>query len=241
MKKLLVVAMLSIGGCGGGDDQPAAMKGTVNASQARSTVTNAVGLRSAADSMNGANVASSALAFNASTQAIVAPAAPGAKALTVADIESIMQAQTQGGTQMCTATACTFKDYNTGGYTLNGNLNVAAAGDGKKLTWDLTMKGSGAGVPAASGFSFDYNGKGDITISATSLAGTVTTKTTTSGSAQGQSFSGGSESYVRFDAVVLSNGMATGGSLYARMTTTGQSGGQSASQSYEGTHSFASK
>jgi hypothetical protein len=190
--------------------------------------------------MNGANVASSAMAFNASTANIVGPATPGVKALTVADIETMMQAQTQAGTQMCTATGCTFTNHMVGTTTLNGSVNSSASGDAKHITWDLTMKGSGvAGVPAA--FGFDYTGKGDITISATSLAGEVTTKSTATGNAGGQSFTGGSESYVKFQSVVLSNGTATAGKLYARVTSSGSSGGQSASMAYEGTHDFAAK
>jgi hypothetical protein len=240
MRKSLMLGVLAVQllACGGGEDSgPPAMKGTVNAAQARSTVNNAVTLRSSVEAMNGANVASAAIAFNASTNGIVTPSSGQVPSALVAEIETLMQAQ-MSGSQMCTATGCKFDNYSVNGQTtINGTVDASTSGDAKKIKWDLTMKGSGLSGGAAT-LSYDYNGKGDITISATSLTGEVTTKMVASGSQGGQTFSSTSESLARFQSVVLANGMPTGGSIYAKMTATGMSGGQSGAQAWEGTHNF---
>lgn len=235
-KSAMAGLLLLVSACGGGDD--AAMMGTVNTQQAQASVRSSVMLRSAVESMTGPTVASNVLAVNSSTSGIVTPAMPATTGALIADaVEQVSQAQATGGSQMCTASGCTFDNYVTGGYTFNGKVDVAAgSGDGKNVKWDLTIKGAGTGI--ANPFALDYNGKGDLQVSATSLSGTVYTKATTSGSAQGQSFTGGYEADVKFTAVTLSGNMATGGTVWAKMKSTGSSGGQTATQIYEGTLEF---
>lgn len=238
MRKICILAlMVGAAGCGGGDDGPAAMPGMVNATQARSSVTAAVGLRTATEGMMGASVAASAMSFNASTTNIVT-AKTGGQALTAAllaaDLELVAQAQTSG-TQMCTASKCTFDKFVSGTTTLDGTVEFAPSGESKSIKWNLTMKGTG---PAVGGLSYDYNGKGDILISATSLGGTVTTVTSGSTSAGGQAVTFNAESFVRFESVVLSGGTPTSGSLYAKSTSSGSSGGQTGATAYEGTYKF---
>jgi hypothetical protein len=125
------------------------------------------------------------------------------------------------------------------GMTLNGTVNVSAgSGDAKNVKWDLTMKGSGLTGGAGGLGNLDYTGKGDIQVSTTSLSGQVTSKASVSGSQGGQSFTGGSESIVKYNAVTIANGQPTGGSVYAKTTSFGSSGGQSAAQAWEGTLEF---
>ena len=105
MQKICVLALVvGAAACGGGDDGPAAMPGMVNATQAKNSVTSAIGLRSSTESMMGGAVASSAISFNASTTGIVSPSAGGSQALTAAlvagDLQTIMQAQTSGTFQV---------------------------------------------------------------------------------------------------------------------------------------------
>lgn len=227
---------MMISACGGGED--AAMPGTVSSVQAQSAVSGSVMLRSAVDTMEGAQIAAAVLQVNASTSGIVTPQGAGTtKGLTSENVETVTQAQTSG-MQSCTAAGCTFTDYSTGGSTLNGRVDVADAGDGaKSIKWDLTIEGSGLGA-AAGGFGFNYNAKGDVTVSMTALNGEVHTVATVSGSNQGQSYEGGYTADVRYQSIVLSNGKPTGGSIWAKVTSTGSSGGQTQSQAYEGTHTF---
>jgi hypothetical protein len=226
---------LVVGACGG-NDEPAAMKGTVNTPLAKSSVQQSLMVRMAADSMNGPAVASAVMALNGSASGIVQPSTPTAGALTSADIEQVAQAQT--GSQMCDASGCKYDRYSTGGYTIDGTVTVGApSGEAKNIKWDLTIKNAGTGT--LGGFGFDYTGKGDINVSTTSLAGEVHTKSTVAGSQNGQSFTGGSDTTVKYMAVVITSGNPTGGSLYAKTVSFGSSGGQSATQAYEGTLSFA--
>jgi hypothetical protein len=229
----LVLVSGSAIGCGG-DDGPKAMPGTVNAPLARTSVQQSLMVRMAADSMNGAGVASAVMALNGSASGMVSPQSSAAGALLNSDVEQTAQAQTTGVT--CDASGCKYNNYMTGGSTLNGTVNVSAgSGDAKNVKWDLTIKNNGA---TAGGFGFDYTGKGDIQVALTSLAGEVTTKTSVAGTQGGQSFQGGSESLVRFNAVTIASGQPTGGSVYAKTTSFGSSGGQSAAQAYEGTLEF---
>lgn len=234
MRKIWVLAlMVGAAACGSEDDGPAAMPGMVNAAQAKNSVTAAVGLRSATEAMMGPTVASSAMAFNASTTNIVT-AKTGARVLTAALLGGLETVAQTSGTQMCTASKCTFDKFVSGATTLDGTVEFTPSGEGKAIKWNLTMKGTGPSV----GLNYDYNGKGDITISATSLSGAVTTVASGSSAAGGQTVTFNSESFVRFDQVVLTGGNPTAGSLYAKSTSSGSSGGQTGATAYEGTHKF---
>jgi hypothetical protein len=237
-----VLGLVLVGGSGvaavgcGGDDGPKAMPGMVNTTIARSSVQQSVMVRTAADSMNGAAVASAVMALNGSASGMVQPKTGTAGALLNAEVEQTAQAQSTAGVT-CDANGCKYTNYMAGGSTLNGTVNVSAgSGDAKNVKWDLTIKNNGLG--GTGGFAFDYTGSGDIQVSATSLAGEVRAKSSISGSQGGQSIQGGSDSLLRYTAVTIANGQPTGGTLYAKTTSYGSSGGQSAAQAYEGTLEF---
>jgi hypothetical protein len=237
------LALFSVVAAGCGDDENV-QKGTVNMAQARNSVTQASTLRAHVEANDGNKIANGVQTLNASASNIVTPAA--GKALTVESDDPVMavvQAQMAAGSPECGPSSCKFNNFNVGGYALAGDINWTAAGDGKRIKWDLTMKASSAaagaaGVPAIAPFSLDYSGKGDITVSATKLDGSFSTKATFATMAQGQSASGGWEATVKYNGVALTNGQPTGGTLYAKWKAYGSSGGQSSEQAYEGTVDF---
>ena len=234
----LVLGLVLVGGsmvgCGG-DDGPKAMPGTMNSSLARSSVQQSVMVRTAADSMNGSALAGAVMSLNTSASAIVSgPDGSTTGALLNSDVEQTAQAQTAGVT--CDASGCKYTNFMVGSTALNGNVAVSpGSGDLKNVKWDLTMKQTAFNTD---GFSLDYTGKGDIQVSLTSLSGQVTTKSTFGSSQSSQSFSGSTESVVRYTAVTIANGQPTGGSVYAKSTTFASSGGQSAAQAWDGTLEF---
>jgi hypothetical protein len=232
----LVLGLVLLGGAmvGCGNDDVKAMPGTMNSSIARSSVQQSVMVRTAADAMNGSALASAVRSLNTSAGAIVSPQASTTGALLNSDVEQTAQAQTTGVT--CDASGCKYTDYMANGMTFNGNVTVSpGSGDLKNVKWDLSMKQSALSTP---GFGFDYTGKGDIQVSLTSLSGEIISKSTIAGNQNGQSFSGGSESVVKYTAVTIASGQPTGGSVYAKTTSFGSSGGQSAAQAWDGTLEF---
>lgn len=239
MKKLaLTLGTLVLTQAGCGSDENVA-KGNVNMQGAKSTVTAAAGMKGATDGKDGAKMANAAMAINNASANLVTPAA--GKALTVEDPVQIAAAEMAAGSPACDDKKCVFSNYGVGGQSMNGKFEYADEGDGKRVKWDLTVKaanigGAAPGVSVTGGL--EYTGSGDILVSATKLEGTSTTKSNFSGMAQGQNVKSSSETLVKYKAVVLTNGQATGGSLYAKWKAEGSSGGQSGGQAYEGTIEF---
>jgi hypothetical protein len=237
MRRGLVLGLVLIGGsmvgCGG-DDGPKAMPGTMNSSIARISVQQSIMVRTAADSMNGNALASALIALNTSAGAIVSRPAPTTGALLNSDVEQTAHAQTTSVT--CDASGCKYTNHMAGAFTLNGNVTVSpGSGDLKNVKWDLTMKQSGL---STDGLGLDYTGKGDIQVSVTSLSGEIISTSTFGDSGNGQSFSGNTESVVKYTAVTIASGQPTGGSLYAKSTVFASSGGQSAAEAWDGTLEF---
>ncbi len=228
--------VLTSSGCGSDEN---VSKGTVNMAQAKSTVTAAAGMKGAADSKDGAKMASAAISLNGASANLVTPSA--GKALTVEDPVQVAAAEMAAGSPACDDKKCVFSNYGVGGQSMNGQFEYADEADGKRVKWDLTIKAAnigGAGQGQAVAGNFDYKGAGNILVSGAKLEGTSTVTASFSGMSMGQNVKGGFETLVKYKAIVLTGGQATGGSLYAKSTSEGSSGGQSGSQSYEGTVEF---
>lgn len=220
----------------GGDDGPVAKPGTVNPGGARSATTQASDMTAALLARNGAGLSSSAMSLSTSANSVVT-AAPG-QPLTAANT-----AATTSGTATCDDVGCTYTDFNAGsGFVFNGYVRAADAGsDTKRVTWDLSIKGTGLGSSISGLSTFDYKATGDIILSATSINGQASGSWSGGISEGGQNISYKYSSLIKFQSVTLDGSKCpTGGSVYAKWSieVSGVQGAQNASQAYDGTHTF---
>jgi hypothetical protein len=236
-----VVAAIGALGCGGDNASagPPARAGTVNRTGAKSVLMQTVAMQAALEAHDGASLSGQVNSVAISgAQQMVSPAAV-VKALTV-----LSQAQTATGTSgtvNCDSAGCTYDKFMVSGFTYNGSITSADAGGGaKKVTANLTMKGSiASGGPSQ---TIDWTITGNTTISATSVDGFF--QSTGSGTLSGLNTPGAPSSIsytyfnqVKYQAVALASGNATGGSMYGKwgITVANVAG---ASQAWDGTVTF---
>jgi hypothetical protein len=248
MKKLTVCALAGIlgVGCGGGggggiDEGPSAKEGTANPAAMKAGVMQTQGLRTAVEGGNGDTMAGSALSLSSSAMGAVTP-----KGTASAEVEDqmikLVNADTgTTGTKTCNEMGCTFTNYGTGQFTINGSLTATDAGGGvKKVVWDLDGSGtaSGAQTGGLPGIDYTYNWNGDLTVSATAVDGAAGGVWGGKGSVQGQSFNYDYGSVMKFQNVSLQDGCATGGSVFAKWWIVVNAGGQKQSQAHQATQTF---
>jgi hypothetical protein len=239
MKRLLGVLALTGGvglsGCGGNEASsgPPAMQGTVNPSGARSVMNTTLSMRTDLMNASGANVAGQvqSVAISGATQMITPKT--GA-ALTV-----FPQAGTTGtsGTVTCDAAGCTYDQFVLGGLTYNGGVKSADAGSGaRKVTANLTMKGTVGGGGASE--TIDWTITGDCSISATAINGFFESTGSGTVSAPGApKLSYTHFNQVKFNSVSVASGVASGGSMYGKWAIS-VNGTTAGSQAWEGTVTF---
>lgn len=237
---LVVAGSVSAFGCGGEESNsgPPAMAGRTNPAGARAVVMQTAGIQTSLMAMNGAALSGNVNSIAVSgAQQIVQPN-PGA-ALVV-----LSQAQTTPGDTnaiKCDAAGCTYNNYMAGGFTYNGSIKSAAAGEAKQVTADLTIKGTVAqGGPTQ---TIDWKITGGLTVTATSINGSLQSSGT--GTIMGLNQPGvpNNLSYVyfnqvKYNAVVLSGTSATAGSIYAKWAITINGAPAQANQAWEGTVTF---
>jgi hypothetical protein len=236
---LALVGMVSVAGCGGDDSGgPAAQPGKTNPAGAKAVVTQTVSMQTALMRMDGASLSGNVNAIAISgAQQIVSPAA--GQALTV-----LQQAQTTtpgtSGSVNCDAAGCTYNMFMVSGFTYNGSIKGADEGGGKKVTADLSIKGSVAA--SGVGETIDYKITGAVTVTPTSINGAL--QSTGAGTISGINTPGAPNSIsyqhfnqVKYNNLTLANGLATGGSMYAKWAITIANVPQG-SQAYEGTVTF---
>jgi hypothetical protein len=244
-----LIAVLGLG-CGGGGDGggvsegPSVPKGTVNVMALGTSGAQADSLNKALVAGKGEAVAGSALSLSNAGMGAVTPG--GAQALMVAQALSTINADAPGvtGTQTCTATGCVYDKFGNGGFTMTGSVTWTDVAGAKKVVWNLdgTLDQTSTGAVNVNGgatdIKFVYNWKGDITVSATSIVGSAGGTWNGSGMQAGQSFTFNYGSLIKFDAVVLTAGCVSGGTITAKWWVVANAGGQSNTQGAEGSHVF---
>lgn len=243
---MIAVLGLGCGGGGGGgvNEGPAVPKGTVNVAALGTSGAQADSLNKALGEGKGESVAGSALSLSNAGMGAVSPG--GAQALMVAQALSTINATTPGatGTQTCTATGCVYDKFGNGGFTMTGSVTWTDVAGAKKVVWDLdgTLDQSATGDVnfngGATDIKFVYNWKGDITVSATSIVGSAGGTWNGSGTTSGQSFTFNYGSFMKFEAVVLTAGCVSGGTITAKWWVVANAGGQSSTQGAQGSHTF---
>lgn len=241
-----LVAVLGLG-CGGGGDGggvsegPSVAKGTADVAAMNSSAVQADNLNKALVSGSGEAVAGSALSLSSAGMTSVKGGA--GQALMVSQALSAMEATGTTGTKTCTASGCVFDKFGNGGFTMTGSVTATDGAAGAKVVvWDLDGTLDASATNSTSGGATDvkfvYNWKGNITVSATSIVGAAGGTWKGSGSQGGQSFTFDYGSLIKFNAVVLTNGCATGGTITAKWWLVAKSGGQDSTQGAEGSHTF---
>lgn len=247
-----LAAVLGIG-CGGGDgggggieEGPSAQAGTVSTSAVGASVAQADTLRSSIAAGSGDAMAGGAISLSTSAMSAVTPKSGGALTIdATARALSIVAADTmQTGNKTCDMTGCTFDKYGVDGeFTISGSVKASDDPSGSKhVVWDLNGSGvpTGATSQGATFNDFTYQWKGDLLVSATALSGKAGGTWKASGNAQGQSFNINFGSLIKFNAVTLTSGCPTGGSVYVKSWQIVNAGSQSQNVAYEGTHTYTS-
>jgi hypothetical protein len=232
---LSTIAFLGCGG-GGGGSGPAAKPGTVNMAGAVNVTQTTASLVTSLNSGDGATMSSTAVALGMSgAQQIVSPPA-GSGAAVIHSAQTI--AGSGGGTAECDATGCVYNNYKdstgTNAVTMNGKIKATASGEVTTLDMDVDFDLDQQGMPA----HFDLTGSLDI--SAAMIDGEMNCIGTAKFNAGTQNITYNWYNELKYNAVTLSNGTATGGSLYAKwgITLSGVAGAEQANQVYDGTVTF---
>lgn len=196
------LVLVSIAACGGSDKDP----GTVNPQSARTSIDQVGQVNAAMNASNGAMAASAVAAMTAAGQGIVSPAAPGSRLGILPDhLPRSLVSSAATGTATCTPTGCTFTNFGDdspgNAWTIDGTISKS----GDTITFDLAYDITSGGA------AVDWNIDGAVTVTPTSLDGTVHSSGTSS--AQGTSVDWDVD--VAYDAVVLTGGCPTGGSVTA--------------------------
>jgi hypothetical protein len=188
------------------------------------------------NSGDGAGMSNTAVALGISgASQIVSPPSGGAAAV-IHSAQTI--AGSGGGTAECDATGCVYNNYKessgTSTTTMNGHIKAIPAGEVTTLEMDVQFDMDQQGMPA----KFDLTGSLDI--SPTMIDGELTCNGTAKLTASGQNISYNWYNLLRYNAVTLSNGTPTGGTLYAKwgITLSGVPGAAQANQVYDGTVTF---
>jgi len=217
-------------------DDSAANKGTADPAGAAAVVMQTTAMQTSAKNMDGTTLSANVQQVSISgaqqivkpTMGITVPALPPFQV----EPGAVAPAAAPDGVT-CDASGCTYTNYMAGGYTYDGSIKSTADGSGGyQIVADLTLKGSMAGQ------AIDWTIKGDVTVTATSIKGQLGSDGT--GTVMGGP--GGSISYkysnlVKYNDVVLTEGKATGGSIYAKWAVE-VTGVPQGSQSWEGTVEF---
>jgi hypothetical protein len=233
-----MVALLGCGG-GGGGSGPAAKPGTPNPAGAMTVAAETSSLVDSLNAGDGQGMSDTVVAVSLSgAQQIVSPPAGAGAFVTRASAETITGPG--GGTADCDATGCVYHDYvedtDPEAFTMNGSVKATASGEVTHIKVDIDMTAIQNGTPLK--FTID----GDLDVSPTLIDGQLTANGSAKAAAQ-QGVPTITYNYyqqVKYNAVTLSDGTPTGGSIYAKwgITLSGIPGAEQANQVYDGTVTF---
>ena len=222
---------LSIGlvGCGGGGGGGGSVPTVQPSAQGAATVTAlTVDLSASLQGNDGSAVANQVMALGMSgpQQIAMMPAGPAAVIRSAASVPG-----PNGGSVDCTATGCLYDQYasSTGAtFVMDGSILTSLAGELAAVTVDLDITMDTGGVAQAWVLS------GGLDVSPALLDGTLTNNGTGHLTAQGQNVSYKYYEELTYNAVTLTGGQPTGGSVFAKwsMTVQGQTYGAQATMTF---------